>query len=472
MNLGKNLFWRIMQQYSVYIIKLLVQVLLARVLGAGDFGVIGIVLVFSSIAEIIAVSGLGTALVQKINPDEDDYSTVLCFSFIIALFVYIVLFFSAPIISSFYAIVELIKLIRIYSIIVFFQSYLAVINAYVQKKSLFEKSFWGNLIAVVLSGIVSVVLAYQGFGVWSLVVYSLLAAFISIVIIQVLIRWHPKIGFKTSRFKPLFSFSWKVLVSSLIGTFLENIYNLTIGKYYGKETLGYYKQGNTYPDAILGQTRTAFSAVMLPAYASLQNNTSRLKESILQMTHTITLMIFPMAFGLAAIARTFVLVVLTEKWLPAVFFLRLECVFYGTLPITTSLGNGMIAVGRSDISAKIEFSKLLATILCVVLFHAHGVTIICVARVVVAVVFIAVSAIISHRVLSLSYLELLKSIIKPLLFSSIMGVCVFASSFINGNQILVLVIELFIGAFVYGLLVFSFMKDDIKYLMCLFKNRG
>lgn len=472
MNREKHAFWRIMQQYSVYVVKLVVQIVLARLLTPDEFGVLAIVMVFSSIAEIVAVSGLDTALVQKLKPDKLDYSTVFSFSIIAAAIVYSLIALCAPLISDLYHNADLTVIVRVYGISVFFQVYLAVINAYVQKNYLFKKSFEGNLISVVFAGLVAVLMAYNGAGVWALVLNNLLYAIFSIIIIQILIQWYPGIAFCKERFKPLFSFSWKVLISSLIGALLENLYDLTIGKKYGEASLGYYKQGNAYPHAILGQTRIAFGAIILPIYSSFQYDNLKLRDSVGKMTHIITAVIFPMAFGLAAVAETFVRVILTDKWLPAVYFLRLECVFFGALAITTSLENGMIAKGRSDIIAKLEFSKLIATLICILTCSSFGIKVLCAARVTVAVMFIFISAACAHRVLQLPYSELLKSVGKPFIFSAIMGVLVYAVSNLKMNNILLFASELFVGGCVYGVLCYFFMKDDIHYLKSIFGCQG
>lgn len=464
MNHGKHVFWRIMQQYSVYAVRLVVKIFLARLLTPNEFGVLAIVMVFSSIAEVVAVSGLDTALVQKLQPDKLDYSTVFSFSIIAAAIIYSLLALFAPLISDFYHNDNLTVIIRVYSISVFFQVYLAVINAYVRKNYLFKKSFEGNLISVVFAGLISVLMAYNGAGVWALVFNNLLYAVFSIILIQILIQWHPEITFCKERFEPLFSFSWKVLISSLIGALLESLYDLTIGKKYGYTSLGYYKQGNGYPQATLGQTRIAFCAVILPICSAFQYDDQKLRDSVGQMTHIITAVIFPMAFGLAAVAETFVRVILTDKWLPLVYFLRLECVIFGTLAITTSLENGMIAKGRSDVIVKIEFSKLISTLICIITFSSFGIKVLCAARAFVAVIYIFVFASCAHRVLQLSYSELLKSIGKPFAFSAIMGALVYAVSNLQMNNILLFAIELIVGVCIYGVLFYFFMKDDIQYL--------
>ena len=301
-----NIMWRLVQQYGLYAMKLLVQIALARILVPEEYGIIAIVTAFISVAEIIAISGLGTALVQKKTPDKEDYSTIFSASMLLSVLLYAVLFVSAPIVSKFYGNSSITLLLRVHSLVVFSQSYLAVVNAYVQKQFEFKKSCLGNLLAIIIAGVIAILAAYRGAGVWSLVIYSMLASICAVIIVQSFVSWHPGIKFEIKRFRILFSFSWKVLISTLIGTLLENIYNLTIGKFYGDTTLGYYKQGNTYPDAILGQTRTAIGAVIFPIFASLQDDRKALCASIKKMTHLSAVVIFPLAFGLIAVAKPFV----------------------------------------------------------------------------------------------------------------------------------------------------------------------
>lgn len=465
MNLGFSVIWRLMQQYSVFAIKLIVQIVLARIITAEENGLIGLVLVFASVAEMIAGSGLGTALVQKHSPDDRDYGTVMVVSLGISAVMYVGLFVMAPVIADFYDSVALINILRIYCCVLFSQAYLGVLNAYVQKNFLFQKSFIGNLIAVLVAGVIAVFSAYQGAGVWAMVLYGMLSSVLSLVFVQMLIRWRPKVTFSRSRFQSMFSFGWKVLASGILGTLLENIYNLTIGKYYGNATLGYYKQGNTYPDAILGQTRNAFGAVMLPIYSSHQHNKELLRDSVYKMSHVITLVIFPMAVGLAAVADNFVTVLLTDKWLPSVFFLRLECLFFGTLPITTSLGSAITAIGRSDISMKIELVKLVVTVLAVVLLNEYGVAVLCVARVLIAVAFVIAYCVISYRVIGLNMVELLRSVSKPFVLSAVMGFAAYYVSYVVDTAAIVeFVLQVLVGLLLYLGGIVLFMKEDIQYV--------
>ena len=417
----KGIFWRTLQQYGIYITKLVVQTILARILMPEEFGVIVKVLAFISIAEVISVSGLGTALIQKKETSTADYATALVASIFISAIMYILLFFLSPIISEFYNTPIIKRILRVYGIAIFVQSYASIQNSYVIKNFELKKSFIANLVAYILSGIVAIIMALIGNGIWALVVQSLLGSFLTIVFLHIMVPWKPQINFRFDKFKQMFSFSWKVLVSSLVGNLLENIYNLTIGRYYGDATLGYYNRGTSYPAVIVGQMRTAIGVVSLPAYSELQDENDKLIYSIRKTTQLSVFVIFPIAFGLSAVAEAMITVLLTEKWLPCVFFLRLECVFYGVLPITTSIGNGVTAIGRSGVAMKVEITKLLATILCVLCLNKYSVEVMCIARTLIAILSVWYYAFIAQRLIGYGMKKLIIDIWKPLLSSCIMG---------------------------------------------------
>ncbi|MBP5551667.1 MAG: lipopolysaccharide biosynthesis protein [Bacilli bacterium] len=457
----RNIVWSFLKQYSSYAIKVLVQVILARLLLPSDFGVIAIVLAVISLAETISASGLGTALIQKNDAEIKDYATVLTASLVFSSVIYLLLFLFAPLISSYYDNQILTPILRVYGIAIFIQSYASVQSAFVIKKFKFKQIFLATLFSTLISGTISIVLAIKGFGLWALVVQGLLSSIFIVILLHILVPWVPHIGFDKTRFKSLFSFSWKVLLSSLTGKILEESYNLTIGKIYGEDVLGYYKQGNSYAGAVLGQARSALESVMFPIYTSLQNDSDSLKLEIKKMTNLSTFIVFPMAFGLAAISKTFISVILTDKWLPCLLFLRLECIFYGTLPIASSLGNAMTAIGRSDVSLKIEITKLVLTIVCILCLHNASVELLCIVRVIIALAVTICSSFISGKLLNYGFFELIKDIYKPFLFSLIMGSSCFLVSFLDINYVLILIIQVLAGILIYLVLSLLFMRDSL-----------
>ena len=230
--------WKILHQYSGYVVKLVVQTILARIMAPEEFGLLATVLAFINIAEILANSGMGTALVQKKEPDQKDYATVLTMSLGLSVVMYALLFFAAPLIAGFYENSEITQILRIYGITLPINAYASVQGSYALKKYEIKKQFIASMTASILSAVVAIYLAYMGWGVWALIVQSFVSAIVTLLLMHVLVDWKPVFGFDLTRFHAMFSFGWKVMLSGLLGTLLENIYNMTIGKYYGNDVLG------------------------------------------------------------------------------------------------------------------------------------------------------------------------------------------------------------------------------------------
>ena len=465
----KGTIWKLIQQYGSYAVKFAVQIFLARLLSPSEFGTIAEVLVFISIAETLAISGMGKALIQKkISVDGLDYSTVLVSSLLFSTLLYILLFFLSPAVSAFYEEDILTIVLRIYGISIFLASIQSIQLAYVANNYLFKHSSIFSLISAVVSGAIAIVLAYNGIGIWALVIQSIINSALLITLHQFIIKWKVSFKFSYERFKTLFSFAWKLLVSTLLGTLMENVYNLSIGKYYGDEMLGHYNRGNTYSNIVVGQTRTALTATTLPFFAEHQNDNQKLLDSIRKTTRLSCVVSFPLVSGFMAVATQFVLVFLTEKWLPCVFFLRLECIFYCFLSITTGIKNGFLARGKSWIGMFTESLKLLLLILCILTLNSKGIYVLCIARIIVSVFTLFLNFVFAWKILGYNIWLIIKDITVPFVCSFLMGVAVFLVSFIPINVILVLLIQVALGVGLYGLLALLFMRKDVLWILSQF----
>ena len=328
MKVLKSFIWKILQQYSTAFLKLIFQVILARILSPNEFGILAEMLVFISVAEAFSNGGLGTALIQNKKADELDFGTAIVSSFLISIAFYFVVFFTAPRIANFYDEKALIELMRVFGLAIPFYSFNSIQNAFLLKKYETKVMFISSFSTTLLSGVIAVFFALKGCGAFSLVLQNLLSMVGNVMVLQILSKWRPKIMFSKDRFKALFSFSWKIVVSGVFASLLENIYSLFIGKSYNSEILGYYNRGNSFPSTIIGQLRIAISAVTLPYFSDNQDNRNLLILNIKKITHLSVLIIFPVAVGLAVISEPLIQFLLTDKWLPCVFFLRLECIFY------------------------------------------------------------------------------------------------------------------------------------------------
>ena len=461
MNVLKGFIWKILQQYSTYFMKLAFQVILARILSPNEFGILAEILVFITVAEAFANGGFGTALIQKKDADAIDFGTSIISSFIISIFLYLVIFFTSPAIAKFYAEEELVPLLRIFGLSIPFYSFNSIQNAYLLKKYETKAMFFSSFVSTVLSGGISVYFAYKDRNAFSLVLQSFLYTLFNVIGLLLLTKWKPKIIFSSISFKSLFSFSWKMVLSNVLGNVLENIYNLFIGKSYNSEILGYYNRGNSFPSILIGQLRTAISTVTLPYFSSNQERRESLIKHVKKITHLSVLIMFPIAFGLAAISEPLVRLLLTDKWLPCVFFIRLECIFYGFLPIAASVSNGMISIGRSDLNLKVEGIKFFLTLLTILFTGKQSIEILCISRVIISILMILITVIFSRKVIGYGFKTLFNDIFTPFMLSLGMGViCYFWGNFFE-NLILKVITEVILGFLIYGISCFLFLKDDI-----------
>ncbi len=458
----KSLVWKVLQQYSSYILKLLVQIILARILIPEEFGIIAEISVFLALADTIANNALGVALVRKGDADEMDFSTAFYGSLLIGSILYLCIFLGSPFISRFLGEQRLTSLLRVNSISIFLSLYLSILNAFVIKNFQLHKNFISSLISSVISGVIAVILAYAGFGVWALVFQNILLLLFNVIILQMMISWKPQRCFRIEVMREMFSFSWKYMLSALLGSLLENTYNLSIGKFYGNETLGYYNRGNTFPGILIGQVRIAFNTILLPVFSERQRKQEILLESVKKATHISVLVVFPLVTGMIAAAEPLVEFLLTDKWLPSVFFLRIECIFYAALSISTTIGCAITAVGRSDILAKTEFLKLLMTIMSICFFHTYNVKSLCLIRVVIALIAIIYTVKHAGQLIGYHLGALLHDIKGPFLLSVLMGIIIYPVNFLNVISIMKLAIQVCVGILVYMCGIIIFMKKDIK----------
>lgn len=313
-----SLFWKLMERGGTQGIQFVVQIILARLLLPEDYGIIALVIIFTSIANVFVQSGLNTALIQKKDADEADFSSVFYLSLLMACLIYIVLFLAAPFIAAFYKIPEITPVFRVLSITLFFGAFNSIQNAVVARNLEFKKLFFSSTGAILISGTVGIYMAYTGFGVWALVGQQISNQLFVTLILWFTVKWRPQLLFSLERVKALFSFGWKLLVSALIDTVYRDLRSLIIGKMYNPAMLGFYNRGQQFPSLIVSNINGSIQSVMLPVLSSQQDNRPRVKDMMRRAIVTSSFIIFPMMVGLAVTAEPLVKILLTDKWLPCV----------------------------------------------------------------------------------------------------------------------------------------------------------
>jgi len=416
-----NLFWKLMERGGTQGIQFIVQIILARLLLPEEYGIIAIVTIFITLAGIFVDSGLNTALIQKKDADKVDFSSVFWVGLALAALLYGILFIAAPFLAVFFHQPGLPEVIRILSITLFLGVFNSIQQAMIAIRMEFKKLLMGSMGSVIISGFIGVGMAYMGFGIWALVGQQISYRIIGTLILLVLVDWKPSRDFSFNRFKKLYSFGWKLLVSSLINTLYHNLRTLIIGKIYEPALLGFYDRGTSFPGYLITNINGSIQAVLFPALASCQENQERVRSMIRRSVVTSSFIIFPMMAGLAILAEPMIRVLLTDKWLPAVPFLQMACASYGLWPVHTANLQAINALGRSDIFLRLEIIKMIMGLIVLAISIPFGIYAIAFGGIVNGVISTFINASPNKKLLGYGYLDQLRDIGPSLLLSIIMA---------------------------------------------------
>lgn len=460
-----SLIWKFLERGGTQGIQFIIQIFLARLLSPDDYGIIALITVFIALANVFVQSGFNTALIQKQNVDEKDFSSVFYVSLLVAGVLYILLFLLAPLIAFFYEIKELVNIIRILSITLFFGAFNSIQNAIVSRKMDFKKLFYSSLGAVIISGIIGVIFAYKGFGVWALVFQQLINQISICIILFFTVKWYPKLLFSFERLKLLFSFGGKLLCSALLDTGYREMTNLIVGKVYSPATLGYYNRGYQFPSLIVSNFNGSIQSILFPALASIQDNKIKVKELTRRAIVTSSYIIFPLMIGLGVVAEPIIKLLLTEKWLPCIPYLRIFCLSLALWPMHTSNLQAINAMGRSDIFLKLEIIKKVLGVLIICFTVRYSPLIMALGIFVSGILGSFINASPNKKLLSYSYLEQIKDILPSLLLSIIMGILIYPIIFLRLSNIVTIFLQVILGAIIYIILSFLLKLECFIYLL-------
>lgn len=449
MNVFSNFIWRFAERCGAQLVSFIVSIVLARILAPEDYGTIALVTVFTAILQVFVDSGLGTALIQKKDADDLDFSSVFYFNFAVCLILYSGMFVAAPYIAIFYDDATLTPVIRVLSLTIVISGVKGIQQAYVSRNMLFKRFFFSTIGGTIISAFLGIGMAYAGFGVWALVAQQLSNTTIDTLILWITVKWRPQKEFSWKRLKKLLSFGWKMLVSSLLDTGYNNFRNLIIGKMYSSTDLAYYNQGDKFPNVIVNNINTSIDSVLLPTMANAQDDSTRIKEMTRRAIKTSTYLMAPLMMGLAFCAEPIIRLVLTEKWLPCVPYLRVFCITYMFYPIHTANLNAIKAMGRSDMFLRLEIAKKVVGIFLLILTMNFGVMAMAYSLLVGSVLNQIINSWPNRKLLLYGYTEQIKDILPSILLAVGMGVCVYFVGFIHLPTIVALLLQICLGAIMY-----------------------
>ena len=465
-----NLIWRFLERSGAQGITFIVSIILARILDPAIYGTIALVSVFTSILQIFVDSGMGNALIQKKDADDLDFSSVFFFNIAVCTLLYLVMYAFAPVISRFYGISELTSIVRVLSLTLIISGVKNIQHAYVSRHMLFKKFFFSTLGGTVAAGIVGIAMALNGFGVWALVAQSLLNASVDTAILWATVGWRPKWMFSIERLKGLFSYGWKLLVSSLLYTGCRDLRALLIGKLYTPADLAFYNHGERLPGVIVNNIDISIDSVLLPALSAEQEKVGRVRAMTRRAIKTSTFLMMPLMAGLAACAVPVVRLILTEKWLPCVFYLRIFCFSLAFYPLYTANLNAIKALGRSDIFLRLEIIKKAVELAALVSTMFISVKAIAVGFLFTSIAHQIIDSWPNRKLLHYHYSDQIRDILPQICLSLFMGVMVYPINLLGLSDLVTLLIQIPLGALLYIAGSRLLHVDSYEYVLNMLKN--
>lgn len=466
-----NFIWRFAERCGAQLVTFIVSIVLARILTPSDYGTIALVTVFTTILQVFIDSGLSTALIQKKDADDLDFSSVFYFNFVICIILYLIMFVSAPFIADFYKDSSLVSIVRVISLTLVISGVKGVQQSYVSRHMLFKRFFFSTLGGTIFSAVLGIIMAYAGFGVWAIVFQQLSNNAIDTLILWITVKWRPIKKFSWSRLKNLLSFGWKMLASSLLDTVYNNLRNMIIGKLYTSADLAFYNQGDKFPKLIVTNINTSIDSVLLPTMSNEQDNHVRVKDMTRRAIKISTYIMAPLMIGLAFCAKPIVQIVLTDKWLPCVPYLQIFCISYLFWPIHTANLNAIKAMGRSDLFLKLEVIKKFIGMILLLITMNISVMAMAYSLLISGLISQVINSWPNRYLLKYSYIDQIKDILPNIVMALIMGGFVYFISYLNLPILVSLVVQILSGGIIYLILSILTKNDSFIYLINILKSR-
>lgn len=465
-----NFIWRFLERCGAQGVTFVVSVVLARLLAPEVHGTIALVTVFTTILQVFVDSGMGNALIQKKNADDVDFSTVFYFNVAVCAVLYLGMFLAAPLIAGFYDKPEITPVIRVLSLTLVISGVKNIQQAYVSRNMMFKRFFYASLCGTVSAAVVGIGMAYGGYGVWALVAQHLVNAAVSTVFLWIMVKWRPKWIFSFERLRGLFSFGWKLLVSGLMDTIYNDLRQLIIGKLYSNTDLAFYNRGKQLPQLIIKNVNSSIDSVLLPTMSAEQDDTARVRAMTRRAIKTSTYIMAPLMLGMSAVAEPMVRLLLTEKWLPCVLFLRIFCITYIFYPIHTANLNAIKAMGRSDLFLKLELFKKGIGVAVLLATMWFGVEVMAYSLLFTSVTSQIINSWPNKKLLNYSYIDQLRDILPAIALALAMGVLVYFVPWLGLNDIVTLLLQILLGAAIYIGGSALFKLEAYSYAMGLIKS--
>lgn len=439
-----GIFWSFGERLTAQVVSFVVSIILARMLSPTDYGVVAVLLIFIGMADIFVSNGFGTALIQKKDADELDFSTLFYCGLTTSMIIYLLIFVTAPCIARFYNNDAIVLLMRVLAVRIPISAYNTIQRAFVSRHMIFKKFFFSTLIGTILSAFIGIFLAWKGYGAWALIAQNLGNAIIDSIVLTFIVTWRPSLVFSLERAKQLMSYGWKVLFAGVIGGFFDQIQSLIIGKAFSPADLAFYEKGNQIPTIISSNVSNSVMTVLFPAVANYSDDYGMIRKLTRQATCMMAYVTFPLMFGLAFVSRPVIVLLLTDKWVKSAEYMSILC-FSVAFALIGNVGLQTIkATGRSDLLLKIELYKKPVFLLLILIGLKYGVRGVAIASTVYSFYAMLVNFGTMGKIINYSFREQIKDVVRVALLSVGMSIFVWLCNYIpicsNLGEILIKVV--------------------------------
>ena len=464
-----NISWKFAERVSMQLISLIVSIVIARILNPTDFAPIAIVLSVTNLAYAIVDGGFSSALIQKKDADILDFSTIFHFTIVFSIVIYGIVYFLAPFIHRFFGsqYTQLTSILRTIGLLIPIYGLNSIQQAYVSRKMMFHTMFYSSAIGTIISAFMGVFMAINGYGVWSLVAQIMSLSIISSLSLFAIIRKLPKWQFSIHRFISLIKYGSRILGATLLINIFEELRTFVIGKLYTPSQLAYFDRGRQFPLLIVNNVSLSLSAVLFPKLSQYQDNIVELKNLTRRSIRMSAYLMTPLVVGLIACAEPLVRLLLTEKWLFCVPFLRIFCIFYLFQPIHSSNMQAIKAIGRSDVFLKLEIFKKTIEVICLLCVMRISVYAIAINMAILTTIFTFVNAYPNKKFLNYTFLEQMKDIYPQMLLAIIMGGIIYPISMLSIHDGWILSLQVLVGFIVYITLSLITKNKEFKEISML-----
>jgi len=441
-----GLTWSFIDNIAGRGIAFIIGLILARLLTPKDFGLLGMLTIFIAISHSLIDSGFSQAIIRKKNISSVDYSTVFYFNLAVSVLIFCFLFFIAPYVSYFFEEPQLKNLLRILSLAVIFDALSIIQRTILIKRIDFKLQTKISIIANIISGAVGVTMAFKGFGVWSLVVQTLIKAAINSALLWFWNKWIPSYVFSRASFKELFSFGSKLMLVGLINTTYKHVYHIIIGKFFSAQTLGFYTRAHMFSDMPSSNITSVIQRVSYPVMSELQDNPQKLKSSYKKLITNTMLITFVLMLGMAAVAEPMVILLIGEKWRTSILYLQMLC-FVGMMYPLHALNLNILNVkGRSDLFLKLEVIKKSMAVPVIIIGVLYGIKVMLVCMIVNTQIAYILNSYWSGKLIGYSFKEQVFDVFPSFLLALLMAVLVFfVGAFLPFGYFSTFIIQLVFG---------------------------